>query len=177
MEIDEETILKTMTTTLKGLFKPNKANATPTFTDVIKSESNGEEQRLFTAVVLRPNEVDGHKEIYSEDTVMKACHEYNEFCASGNLQHMIQTDKVVPVESWIAKADQELGEGIILKGDWVMTVRVDNDEIWDMCKKGVFTGFSVGCRALSSKLSITEEEDVVKAWAATLKAKEPTIGH
>ncbi len=110
------------------------------------------EKRLFTAVVLRPNVEDAHGDIYDEDVVEKACHNYNEFCSQGNVQHLIQTPLVVPVESWIAKASHPLGEGAVISGDWLMTVRVDDDELWDMCKKGDFTGFSVGCSSLVEKL-------------------------
>ena len=117
---------------------------------VVKSVDT--EKRLFTSVVLRPNVVDAHGDIYDEEVVEKACFDYNEYCRNGNLQHVVQTPLVVPVESWISKVDHELGEGTVLKGDWVMTVRVDDDIIWDMCKKGEFTGFSIGCKALVQEL-------------------------
>lgn len=129
------------------------SKALPTEKPVLKSIDN--EKKLFTAVVLRPDTVDSHGDIYDADTVEKACHNYNEFCRAGNLQHLVQTSLVVPVESWIAKSSHQLGDGEIKKGDWVMTVRVDNDEIWEMCKKGEFTGFSVGCKSLVQDL----EED------------------
>jgi hypothetical protein len=111
-------------------------------------KSVDEDKRLFTAVVLRPEVPDSHDHIYSEEVVQKACHDYNEFCREGNLQHLIQTQLVVPVESHIASADQTMEYGSILKGDWVMTVRVDDDTVWDMCKDGSFTGFSIGCDGL-----------------------------
>ena len=117
--------------------------AIPTEKHVIKSVDT--DKRLFTAVVLRPNAVDSHGDIYDEDVVEKACHDFNEFCRQGNLQHLIQTDLIVPVESWIAKSDMFLGKGEVLKGDWVMTSRIDNDEVWEMCKNGDFTGYSIGC--------------------------------
>lgn len=111
------------------------------------------EKRLFTAVVLRPNVVDAHGDIYDGETVEKACFDFNEYCRQGNLQHLIQTSLVVPVESWISKVDHPLGEGEVLTGDWIMTCRIDNDEVWEMCKKGEFTGYSVGCKALVEELT------------------------
>ena len=116
------------------------------------------EKKLFTSVVLRPNVVDAHGDIYDSDTVEKACFEYNEFCRKAKLQHLVETSLVVPVESWISKVDHPLGDGEVLEGDWVMTVRVDNDEIWEMCKKGDFTGFSVGCYSLVEDLEETDEQ-------------------
>ncbi len=111
------------------------------------------EKRHFTAVVLRPNEVDLHGDIYDEDCVEKACHQYNEVCRKANLQHLIQTELATPIESYIAKSDFELGEGKVLKNDWVMTMKINDDSLWDMCKEGTFTGFSVGCMAKTEKLS------------------------
>tara|TARA_R110002072_G_scaffold37733_1_gene109988 strand:+ start:1282 stop:1755 length:474 start_codon:yes stop_codon:yes gene_type:complete len=111
-----------------------------------------EDKRLFTAVVLRPDDVDAHGDIYDAEVVEKACHDYNEFCSEGNIQHLIQTKLVVPVESYIAKADMTLGEGSVKTGDWLMTVRVDDEDIWEMCKKGEFTGFSIGCLSLVETL-------------------------
>lgn len=153
-----------------------KEDTTPEYTPVIKSEIKGDD-RLFTAVVLRPDVVDAHGDIYSVDVVEKACHEYNEFCRDGNIQHMVQTDAVVPVESSIAKASYKLGEGEVLEGDWVMTVRVDNDQVWDMCKKGDFTGFSVGCHSLSESLvDEVPEVNTEKALGDWVKTLTPLKG-
>lgn len=148
----------------------SKEKTTPVLTDVLKSEGLPDE-RLFTAVVLRPNVVDAHGDIYDEQTVQKACHEYNEFCNAGNLQHMIQTDLVVPVESHIAKHSHTLGEGEIIAGDWVMTVRVDNDEIWELCKDGTFKAFSVGCKSEHTDLTKSLDNSL-EDWAQGLKDLE-----
>lgn len=110
------------------------------------------EKRHFTAVVLRPNEVDLHGDIYDEECVEKACHSYLEFCRKANLQHVVETELATVVESSIAKSDYQLGEGAVKKGDWVMTMRINDDDLWAMCKKGAFTGFSVGCMASTEKL-------------------------
>ena len=74
------------------------------------------------------------------------------FCGKANLQHLIEVEDITFVENWIAKEDQNLGDGMVYKGDWVATARINNDEIWKMCKDGVFTGFSVGCLATTEKI-------------------------
>ena len=111
------------------------------------SVSEDGEKRLFTAVVLRPNQVDAHGDIYDYETVEKACHEYTAYCMNQNLQHIVDVEKeqVQVVESGIARSDYELGEGAVLEGDWVMTVKVLDDDIWDACKEGTFKAFSIGC--------------------------------
>ena len=122
--------------------------------DIIKSykeeplklaKSLNEEQRLFTSVVLRPDVVDAHGDIYDTEVVEKACHNFMEHCQQSNLQHLVQFEQASVVESYIAPADAELGSGTILKGDWVMTMKVHDDGVWEDCKSGVYTGFSVGC--------------------------------
>ncbi len=110
------------------------------------------EKRLFTAVVLRPNVPDLHGDIYDEEVVEKACHDYQEHCRKANLQHLIQTELATVVETSIAKSDYKLGEGEVIKGDWVMTMRINDDALWEMCKAGEFTGFSVGCMGTTEKI-------------------------
>lgn len=120
--------------------------------DVAKSID--EDKRLFTAVVLRPEVVDSHGDIYSTEVVEKACHDYTQYCMNTNLQHtydLIKSDMAI-VESYISPANMQLGEGEVFKGDWIMTARIENDELWEACKSGIFTGFSVGCSALTETL-------------------------
>ena len=105
------------------------------------------DKQLFTAVVLRPDVPDAHGDIYDTDTVEKACHSFSQFCRKANLQHLVEVDDVVFVENYIAPQDFQLGDGMVYKGDWVATAKVNNEEIWKMCKEGTFTGFSVGCLA------------------------------
>tara|TARA_R100001594_G_scaffold53735_1_gene87314 strand:- start:41293 stop:41706 length:414 start_codon:yes stop_codon:yes gene_type:complete len=117
-------------------------------------KSIDESQRLFTAVVLRPEVVDAHGDIYSHDVVKQACHDYVSFCMNTNLQHMFDLEKsdMRIVESYIAPADMSFEHGDVLKGDWVMTAKIENDDLWKACLSGDFTGFSVGCSGLVEEL-------------------------
>lgn len=118
------------------------------------AKSIDEDERLFTAVVLRPEVVDAHGDIYAHDVVKQACHDYTAYCMNGNLQHtydLVKSDMRI-VESYIAPCDMKIGEGDVLKGDWIMTAKIDNDKVWAECKKGTFTGFSVGCSSLLEML-------------------------
>lgn len=127
--------------------------------DEVKTENVAKaintDKRLFTAVVLRPNVPDAHGDIYDEDTVEKACHSFVQFCRKANLQHMVdvENDSVTFVENYIAPQDFQLGDGMVMKGDWVATAKVNNEEIWKMCKEGSFTGFSVGCLAKTESIN------------------------
>ena len=114
--------------------------------------------RTFTAVVLRPNVIDAHDHIYNEDVVKDACYDFNEFCKNASvLEHYVEAspEDVAVVESFIAPTDYEVNGQDVLKGDWVMTTRINNDVIWEECLKGTFKAYSVGCSG-----SLVDMEDI-----------------
>ena len=128
-----------------------KEEGTKNETAVAKSVNT--EKRHFTSVVLRPDVPDLHGDIYNADVVEDACYDYNEHCRKANLQHLVQTELASPIESYIAKSDFILGEGEVKAGDWVMTMKIHDPELWEKCKDGTFTGFSVGCMAATEVIN------------------------
>ena len=103
------------------------------------------EKQQFMAVVLRPNKLDTDNNFYSAITVEKACHDFNEHCRTSNLQHLFDTKLVNISESYIAPADFLVEDQQFLKGDWVAVSEIRDADLWQMCKDGGFTGYSVGC--------------------------------
>lgn len=118
--------------------------------DIVKSFN--EDQRLFTCCVLRPNVVDIQGDIYDAETVEKAAYDFMEFCKQGNLFHALNTDKIVVVESWVAKSTYAYGNGEIKAGDWMMTLHILDDVVWGRVKSGDLTGLSVGCRGVIEEI-------------------------
>ena len=117
--------------------------------EVALAKSFDEDKGLITAVVLRPNVTDLHGDIYDSAEVEKACFNFNTRCRQTNVQHEQMADFDI-VESYIAKADFELGEGQVLAGDWIATMHIDpekHEDVWKKVKDGEFTGFSIGCKA------------------------------
>lgn len=133
---------------IKGLGGEKLAKSAETVTFI---KSMDTEKRHFTAVVLRPETVDAHGDIYSHDVVVDAQEDYMLKSQQGNVQHMFNTDEMGLVESYIAKSDAL--DGGILTGDWVMTMKVNDDTLWDLCKAGEFTGFSVGCKGTVEEIT------------------------
>ncbi len=134
-----------------------KAEASPSYTEFSSSPMIGEQiaksvdesRGLVTAIILRPDVVDLNGDIYDAVEVEKACFNFNTRCRQTNVQHEKMADFDM-VESYIAKADFILGEGQVLKGDWLGTMYIDplkHKKEWDMVKSGQFTGFSIGCKA------------------------------
>lgn len=152
MEFNKETFIEGLTVLLEKCVGSSEPNTELLGVDLAKSID--EDERLFTAVVLRPEVVDAHGDIYSVDAVKEACHDYTAYCMNQNLQHLLDVEKqdVVVVESYIQKSNGTLGDGEVFEHDWVMTVKVENDDIWKACKDGSFTGFSVGCSSWAEEL-------------------------
>jgi hypothetical protein len=116
------------------------------------AKSFDEDKKLFTSIVLKANyrdmDAEGNEDYWSEKVVEEAAHDFLLNCMQGNISHIVNTDLVKFVESYIAPVDFEMGEGQVNKGDWIATVKIMDDELWQMCKDGLFNGFSVGCSAI-----------------------------
>lgn len=106
-----------------------------------------DEKRLLTGVVLEPDDVDAHYDTIPADVIETAAHEFlAEYNKSTNLglQHEDMDPPLHLVESWIVPIDLVLGDTTVKKGSWVITVKVDDDELWQSVKDGKYTGFSIG---------------------------------
>ena len=70
------------------------------------------------------------------------------FAKNGNqvdVQHSFEPlEKAAVVESYVAPCDMSVGEQAIKKGTWMMTVEVDDPDIFEKVQKGEITGFSMG---------------------------------
>ena len=110
------------------------------------------EQRMALFIVLEPDTVDAHGDIYTGDEVEKACHSFNNFCNKAYLFHKFETEDAVILESYIAPTSFILDNGqSVSKGSWLQLWSfpdTDNgEEIWKNVKSGEFSGVSIGARA------------------------------
>lgn len=139
---------------LKGLFSLlnkhfNEVDSTqPTPTESLEvSKAYDEELRQATFLVLAPDEVDLHGDVYDSDEVRKACHNFQVHCRKANLFHVAETDTASIVESYITPSDFILGETEIKKGSWLQVWQIHDEGIWELVKSGEINGVSVGCSA------------------------------
>lgn len=128
-----------------------------------------EEKKVIYSVVMRPDldifrkNIDGEPAnvYYTKETVEKA--QINYFRQNGNsatnINHseIADADGIFPFESWIvsdAKTDRALKFGLDIKdGDWIMGLKVDNDELWkEHIKTGKLDGFSVEATNINYEL-------------------------
>lgn len=103
-----------------------------------------EELKQATFLVLSPDEVDLHGDIYDAVEVRKACHNFNIHCRKANLLHLFDTDAFSIVESYISPVEMQMGETIIKAGSWLTVLQFNDDSIWEGVKNGSYTGVSIG---------------------------------
>jgi len=122
----------------------------------IELKSIDDEKRILMGAALIPNKPiyrrDGEEEYYiyfSKETVRKAS---ELFFMNGNqnkatLEHAVEVEGLTAVESWIIEGEQDKSRlyGMDLPlGTWMVSMKVNNDEIWnDWVKTGKIKGFSI----------------------------------
>jgi hypothetical protein len=106
-----------------------------------------EELKQATFLVLSPDEVDLHGDIYDAVEVRKACHNFNIHCRKANLLHLFDTNAFSIVESYTSPVEMKMGETIIKAGSWLAVLQFNDDSIWEGVKNGDYTGVSISGKA------------------------------
>lgn len=124
----------------------------------IKMAEVDKEQRILMGAALIPNKPiyrknkkgDGYYVFFSSSTVKKAS---EMFFIKGNqskatLEHQMSVNNLTVVESWLVddpKMDKSVNYGLdVPKGTWMVSMKVNNDEIWNnYVKTGKVKGFSI----------------------------------
>lgn len=116
-----------------------------------------EERRMLVGPALIPEkkiyrqDPDGTEyEVYfTADTVKKAAHLFmrNSKMNAATVEHEVKTDQVYVYESWVVenvKKDKQQVYGMKYpKGTWMVSMRVDSDELWQGIKDGSLRGISI----------------------------------
>ena len=118
--------------------------------------------------IYRKNEKNEEYYIYfSEETVRKASELFfmNSNQNNATLEHKDKIDGMSVVESWITEGehDKSMNYGFNFpKGTWVISMKVNNDEIWNKVKLGEIKGFSIeGYFADKYEMSLVNEEQIL----------------
>jgi len=134
---------------------------------IVNKAEDGEEERFVMSLVLEPNDgkdgaplkPDTQGDIYSAADVRKAAHSWMEFYGAMDLQHSwkaLGKEKVRPLECSLAPCDFKLGEGDnaydVIKGTWLLAVRVVDDELWKQVKAGEIGAYSIGGTAVREEV-------------------------
>jgi hypothetical protein len=142
----------------------------------IELQTMDEDKRLVIGLALVPN-----KKIYrnnrgfeynitfSEQTVRKAAEKYLKSLKIHNatVEHEMEVQGVYLTESWIVedtKKDKTAIYGLNApKGAWAVSMRIENDDVWEKVKAGEYLGFSIeGVFTDKEQLSAQEVEAIDK---------------
>jgi hypothetical protein len=134
------------------------------------------EKKIITGPALIPNkniyrsdQLRGEFEIFfSEDTVSKISqkflkeHKQN----SVTVQHQTSANNIYVFESWIIEDTENdksnaIGFNDLPVGTWMVSMKIENDEIWDKIKEGEIKGFSVEAY-VSQKLAELKIQDEIE---------------
>ncbi len=116
-----------------------------TFTTCGRIVKADPESHHVTGIVYEPLTEDSQGNFMTEAEITKAAYWFAKNSNQVDIQHSFKPfEGGAVVESWIAKADFAIDEEPVKKGTWLMTVEVDDPEIWKSIEKGDITGFSMG---------------------------------
>lgn len=129
------------------------ATKTKLWVPIIKAHK---ERRTITGVVLEPDTVDAHKDTIPADVILDAA---EDFLADINVQTTLgvqhkdfKADLQLVQSFVVSDSDIMINNVLVLKGSWVITVRVNSDKVWQQIKDGKLTGFSIGGKATVQNL-------------------------
>ena len=134
-----------------------------------------EEKRVVVGLALVPDKkIYRRKKDYeynitfSKDTVRKASELYLKSLRNNNttLEHQTLTSGVSVIESWIVE-DERMDKSNIYglnakQGSWVVTMKVDNDKVWQDIKEKKYLGLSIeGIFSDKVDLSVEQSEEEI----------------
>lgn len=103
------------------------------------------ESHYITGIVYEPMTEDAHGNYMTEDEITKAAYWFAKNGNQVDLQHSFEPlEDAAVVESYVAKCDMEINGQSITKGTWLMTVEVNDPDVFEAIEKGEITGFSMG---------------------------------
>lgn len=132
-----------------------------TYGRIVKAEAETHE---VTGIVYEPMVEDTQGNFMTETEIAKAAHWFMKNKGNVDLQHSFEPlEGASVVESYIARCEEEIEGQKIAKGTWVMTMEIEDPEIFEKIEKGELTGFSMGGVGVFSDEDVRlPEEDVTK---------------
>ena len=113
------------------------------------------EKHYVTGVVYEPMVEDTHGNFMTEEEIEKAAHWFMKNQGDVDLQHSFEPlEGAHVVETHVAKSDEMYGDETVTKGTWVMTMEIENQDVFEAIQKGEITGLSMG------GVGVYSEEDV-----------------
>jgi len=139
----------------------------------IELKSVDEEKKILMGAALIPNkqilrydkEIGEYYIYFSKDTIKKTSELFLKRNNQNNAtyEHEIKVGGLHVVESWIvenSKIDKSANYGFDLpEGTWVITMKVENEDIWNKVKAGDIKGFSIEGLFSSNDENLSKQKD------------------
>lgn len=110
------------------------------------AKSVNEELMQVTYVAMKPG-VDLHGDLVDVETIRLAKESFNKSAQRANLFHLTMTNSFKVIESYQIPCDVNLNEHFVEKGSWLMTLQVNDSDVWEMIKTDDINGISIGAMA------------------------------
>jgi hypothetical protein len=149
----------------------------------VELKSVDDDKRILMGAALVPNKQIYRKDkengefyiYFSSQTIRKASELFLKRNKQNNAtyEHMKEIDGMSVVESWIIEdedKDKSKLYGFSLPvGTWMISMKVDNDEVWGKVKEGEIKGFSIE-GYFESKTELSKDESVIDEIVNILKS-------
>lgn len=113
-----------------------------TYGKILKADAD---THHVTGIVYEPMAEDSHGNFMTEDEITKAAYWFAKNGDNVDLQHSFEPfEGATVVETWVAKADFDIDGQAVKKGTWLMTVEVNDADVWNAIENGDITGLSMG---------------------------------
>lgn len=100
-------------------------------------------KRIVFGVVLQPNIPDLQGDILTEDEIEQAAHRYLAESRITGFRHESELDAVI-VESYISKNNDWFKDEQIVKGSWLVAMKINDDNVWQGVLDGKYNSYSIG---------------------------------
>lgn len=115
-------------------------------TNVPVAKALNEELMQVTYVAMKPG-VDLHLDEVSQEDVRLAKESFNKSQMRANMFHLQMTEAFSVIESFLAPTSMILNKNLVQEGEWLVTLQINDPELWNMIKNDEVTGVSIGASA------------------------------
>lgn len=122
------------------------------------TEPQIKEEMIAYEVVYEPDVKDAHGEWMTQETISKACENFNKNLELGNVKpnlfHLANTELFSIEKSWIQEEMDVVVEATnqpIKAGTWVVKTKYNDLDLWLLKKAGIIQGVSIGARGTIDK--------------------------
>ena len=107
-------------------------------------------KRIVTAPALVPYEEDNDGDVVAPEEIETVAHKFMEDYQNIDVMHTFR--KVAkPVESWILREPMTIKGEKLPAGTWMLSAKVEDDDVWSGILKGKYKGYSVTAVSASTK--------------------------